>query len=575
MKRKVSKRLLLRLEGSNLSTGTLNNKNYVVCPCVALVGNNVIWASDSPSPEYVPVDTLKASVDSWNFRPVVLTHPANEDGEYYPTANTPEVLESFWFGYVFNSRVTKGKLFFDLWLDEERAETVKASNVIARLRSGDVVEVSIGCDVLVEEEEGEVDGQSYSGVWKYIAPDHLATLPEDVGACSIEMGCGAGRRAKKRNDGYKGGNNVSWRKKTSINRVLKFARKKLNDQTALRVLETFDPSTTPSYMDLYRQLNKALRKIVPQFGYVYDFWENEGIVVYTVYDDDNYYNAKYFRRGYKVRKGSITLGDDVTAVELVSMFKDKVASENRVAKKGGKTPTLRGINQSKQATKYIDVKTVNVKPVKAESTPPCSCHKKGKAMEKKKVKATVKKRVASSPKPKLSKARADQKRLEALIKEHGEEKLLRMLEGVESKEGRVPREMKKTGLKKKTTTSPSNVRSLKEPTMEEWLRSAPKEARLMFKRHQNLEATYRGKLITALLKDQSIYKQKQLEKMDTAKLEEIHKLARDMKGGEVIDFAARGLAVNYGDAEVDEYEEGDIEAAEAEDPLEGMIGKKG
>lgn len=589
MKRKVSKRLLLRLEGSNLSIGTLNNKDYVVCPCVALVGNNVIWASDSPYPEYVPVETLKASVDSWNFRPVVLTHPANEDGEYYPTANTPEVLESFWFGYVFNSRVMKGKLFFDLWLDEERAEKVDAGNVISRLRSGDVVEVSIGCDVLVEEEEGEVNGQYYNGVWKYIAPDHLATLPEDIGACSIEMGCGAGRRARQRN--HKGGDNtMRWMKRISAKRVLAFARKKpTSRKAALRLLEILDPTQSPSYSNMYQQLDKALRKITPQFGYVLDFWPDLSVVVYGVYDGDEYYSpTTYYRRDYKVRKGLITLGEDVREVVHADVFKDKVETESRAAKETVNKSVLKGVNQSKQAAKYINVKSVKPakKPVKAVSKEtPCGCQKKGKKMEKKKVKATVKKRVAQSTPPPKKKVATRSTLLKRLGQHVNVDALaplstpaLRRLWSGFKADGGSGVDPKKVVAKKKATATPStssNVRSLKQPTTEEWLRSAPKEVRLMFKRHENLEAKYRGKLITSLLKDQSIYKQKQLEKMETIELEKIRKLATDISGKESVDFSARGLAVNYGDVEVDEYGDEDGEGPEMVDPLSDLIGKRG
>jgi hypothetical protein len=46
------------------------------------------------------------------------------------------------------------------------------------------------------KEKGTYKGAAYDGKWTSIDPDHLALLPESVGACSIEMGCGTHRAAE-------------------------------------------------------------------------------------------------------------------------------------------------------------------------------------------------------------------------------------------------------------------------------------------------------------------------------------------------------------------------------------------
>lgn len=190
----VSRRLVhLRssADGAQLRTGTMYGTQYIVVPCVSKLGNNVEFPVNAPTPEYIPSHVLAFLTESRNNRPVVMGHP-RVNGEYV-SANTPDILDTYAYGYMYGAQFVDGEVRCELWLDSVRAALVDgAARVIERLQNGEVVEVSEGDYVIVREETGEHGGKAYGGVWEFCASDHLATLREDeVGACSVADGCGA------------------------------------------------------------------------------------------------------------------------------------------------------------------------------------------------------------------------------------------------------------------------------------------------------------------------------------------------------------------------------------------------
>lgn len=188
------------VDGSLLRTASLNNTSYLVVPCVSKLGDNVEWPINAPYPELIPAEVLSFAAHMRNNRPVVMGHPQNDAGDYV-SANTPEILAKYAFGHVFNARFDSesNKVLCDLWLDPARAQSVgpDAESVVARLQAGQMVEVSEGNYVAVDETSGEWNGRKYGAKWILCFPDHVATLREDeIGACSIEDGCGALRASQ-------------------------------------------------------------------------------------------------------------------------------------------------------------------------------------------------------------------------------------------------------------------------------------------------------------------------------------------------------------------------------------------
>lgn len=186
--------LSLSADGSLLREETLNGVKYLVCPVISKLGDNVEWPINAPTPEFIPAHVLDLAVANRNNRPVVMGHPQDENGNYI-SANDPLVIEKLAYGFTFGAKFENNQVSSEMWLDPIRAEKVPlASRVIERLQNGEMVEVSEGDYVLTEIEDGQWNGKVYGARWVACWSDHLATLPEgQIGACSIDDGCGANR----------------------------------------------------------------------------------------------------------------------------------------------------------------------------------------------------------------------------------------------------------------------------------------------------------------------------------------------------------------------------------------------
>lgn len=169
----------------------LHGRDYLVAPLVLLtegVLNGSKGALFYPEPEISRDPTV------WNHMPIVAYHPMR-DGQPV-SARDPEVLEKQGLGFVFRSGY-QGKLAAEAWFDQsltqryDRALPVDA-RVWPRLERGIPIELSTG---LYTENELAANGANYRGksyqfVAKNYRPDHVAVLPDQIGACSIKDGCG-------------------------------------------------------------------------------------------------------------------------------------------------------------------------------------------------------------------------------------------------------------------------------------------------------------------------------------------------------------------------------------------------
>lgn len=182
------------VEPSLVREETFQDRNYIVVPVVALV-EGVIQGINSEYPELALASVFGSRLAGWNGRPVVMGHPQDSSGEYV-SANSPGILQDWAFGQIFESRLDDKKLKVEAWIDVDAAEERGGdfSDTIDRLVANELVEVSVGTFLLLEERQGTFNGKDYKAIWVDITPDHLALLPKGtVGACSVEDGCGAPR----------------------------------------------------------------------------------------------------------------------------------------------------------------------------------------------------------------------------------------------------------------------------------------------------------------------------------------------------------------------------------------------
>jgi hypothetical protein len=187
---------LVSLSGAAWSM--LEGRAHLTVPVVAMVGGAVVMGMNSKGPEYVPPEVLASFPQGLDQRPCVLYHPEKGNG----SALTPECISTMRMGQCFGS-------FFDLgdaclktsaWLDLDRCTALGSEHqsIMARAEAGEMIEVSLGAYIEMDAEDGvSPDGIPYSYVWRTILSyDHLAIgliRQGEVGACSLEMGCGANR----------------------------------------------------------------------------------------------------------------------------------------------------------------------------------------------------------------------------------------------------------------------------------------------------------------------------------------------------------------------------------------------
>lgn len=174
---------------------TICGRSYAVIPVVALI-EGVRQCIGSSGPELVTSSAFGAYPETWDGRPVVVDHPTNKSGTPV-SASSPDVLNSSFLGYMYNTQLVNNELHCSAYLDLsaiEITESDKVSEMWDRLVSGDDIEVSVGALVYMEQVSGTYKGESYDGRWRLAVPDHLAFLSgSQVGACSVADGCGAFR----------------------------------------------------------------------------------------------------------------------------------------------------------------------------------------------------------------------------------------------------------------------------------------------------------------------------------------------------------------------------------------------
>jgi hypothetical protein len=165
-------------------------RSYLVAPVVALRAGVV-------NGKLVSREELAACVAAWSGSVVTLGHP-QANGEYV-SANTPDTWALGAPGQLWNAHVDNDALKGDLWLDVEKSTQLgePATTIINRLRAGQPLEVSTGYFADQEPSAGVWNGIAYQAITRHIRPDHLALLPDTVGACSWQDGCGTPRVNEK------------------------------------------------------------------------------------------------------------------------------------------------------------------------------------------------------------------------------------------------------------------------------------------------------------------------------------------------------------------------------------------
>ncbi len=172
---------------------TFQGREFTVVPVIALV-EGVMQAANSSQPELIKASEFEPA--TWNGRPITFGHPAI--GEVLVSAAaSPEVFEKVAVGTIFNATIIDGqKLRIEAWIDNEKVQEQGdlAIETFNKILAGEAVEVSTGYFADSVAEKGKFHGEAFEAIQTDLKPDHLAILlGSDIGACSIEDGCGANR----------------------------------------------------------------------------------------------------------------------------------------------------------------------------------------------------------------------------------------------------------------------------------------------------------------------------------------------------------------------------------------------
>ena len=392
-------------------TKLLDGREYLVCPVVA-VKQGVL------NTELLLAGEIEKSIVLWNDVPIPIPHPL-ENGEKV-SAKDLNVIEESVVGRFYNAYYENESLKGELWIDVEKAEKLgdDALKILKRLRKGDPVEVSTAYYSDTDlSETGMYNGKQYVGVQHNIRPDHIALLPEGIGACSWADGCGAPRvnelelvdnpypneascrlvdPGKFQKGSYRAGTRKHDGKTYRVLMARLKGKTKLTDASYRYPSKTwttaaarahctahkgikFEPATGVKTMELsiqlregesYNDRNEAVEaairdKVIPSgssdwYVYISDLYENS--VIYQVTEPDQ--ARQYFQAPYIVGDNlEVTLGEPVAVKRKVSYTTLKAH-----IKSTARTPSYVGTESTKWTGPTLDdmitgyVKAGNEKP---------------------------------------------------------------------------------------------------------------------------------------------------------------------------------------------------------------------
>ena len=293
---------------------SLEGRDCVVVPMVMLTEG---VHSGSRGPLYYPGEELAKSPEVWNHKPVVVNHPTLNGAAV--SACDPVVLSSRKIGLVLNTRWDSRhkKLRAEAWLDPPKTELVD-DRVMDAIRNHRPLELSTGLFADYVPEEGTWNNKPYKFVARNYKPDHLAVLPDQVGACSMADGAGFLRNSAPA---------AQW---------MKDFEKLVGESVGIALKRTGILLNSEASPELREALFQVLTK--NQVG----MWVEDVYPEHVILN----YRGQYLRQGYRFRDGELTLIGDPTEVSRTIQY---VAATEPSTSKAAEPTT----NQEKSMSKEL------------------------------------------------------------------------------------------------------------------------------------------------------------------------------------------------------------------------------
>lgn len=144
----------------------------------------------------VPMEEFGAFVMDWNGVDVSINHPEDQSGSLRVPHPDVQVVGRFYNAVIDEANK---RLIGEFWLNEAALNASDEGRLILNaIENGKTLEVSTGYFASAEMRPGRLGNKVYVGIHRNIHPDHIALLPNDVGACSVDAGCGLNRNIQNR-----------------------------------------------------------------------------------------------------------------------------------------------------------------------------------------------------------------------------------------------------------------------------------------------------------------------------------------------------------------------------------------
>lgn len=182
--------ILLSNLGKGVRRESRNGVDYLVAPLSLIVPGTL---NGSNGAIYYPSEENQKYVDQWNGIPLVVYHPTQNGRNV--SARTPDIAFKSKVGRAYNSYVDEsGIQRAEGWFSIDALRRVD-NRILEAIKQGKPVELSTG--LYIDREPAPANstdskGRPYHYIARNYKADHIAILPDQRGACSVEDGCGVG-----------------------------------------------------------------------------------------------------------------------------------------------------------------------------------------------------------------------------------------------------------------------------------------------------------------------------------------------------------------------------------------------
>lgn len=288
----------------NVSTNSvLENLQGVPHFVVPTVGLKEGVFTGSQGAIYYPWSEISKSPGNWDHKPAVVRHPS-KNGKAF-TAADKDMIDKYRTGILLNTSAANNKLTFKTWIEEKRIAEL-SPKVYTRIKKKEKVEVSTGMTMDIEKKKGVFNGRSYIGIARNIQPDHLAILPDTVGACSVEDGAGL----------FATNESGCVINPSELYKMLDVIDEGPRNE-AIEIIKKWMVENEMSFTAVQREIASELASRYGEKGrywngYIRDMFNNR--VVF--YDAD----GKLYQVGYTIKDDEVTLNEERKEVQVVTQY---------------------------------------------------------------------------------------------------------------------------------------------------------------------------------------------------------------------------------------------------------------